>query len=93
VFVVSVLLIAFASCIALVNIIGGYGALRRARHGIPGGYSCVPLFSVLFSTVAWLFSQNTIGIWAFVPAVIDPATWSLAYLPFYLSWRWYHART
>ena len=67
--------------IAIGNIVGCIGASRRKKRGIEEGYSSVPLISLLFSFLAWAFGGSAIGIWAFIPAALDPGTWMLIGLP------------
>lgn len=67
--------------IAIGNIAGCVGAERRYRRGIEEGYSSVPILSLLFSFLAWAFGGSSIGIWAFIPAALDPGTWMLVGLP------------
>jgi len=78
------ILIAIASYIAIVDIVGCTRALIRKRRSQPGGYSTIPILSLALCLIAWLIARPSIGLWAFVPAIFDPATWSLIYLPFYL---------
>ncbi len=85
--VIGFIFVALASCIAIGDVIGGYQAILRRRKGIPRGFSTVPLLSLLFSLAALALLYQTIGYWALLPAALDPATWSLVYLPFYLLWR------
>lgn len=80
----SIIFLCMATFVAAVNIVGVTAAWRRARRGAaPGasGYSCIPLFSLVFAVCAWALGRVTIGVWAFVPALLDPATWSLVLLP------------
>jgi len=73
-----------ATFIAINNIVGVAAAIIRKRHGSDKGYSTVAVVSLLLSIAAWWFGGSTIGLWAFVPAMIDPGTWSLVLLPLYL---------
>jgi hypothetical protein len=86
---IAIVLLVLASFIALANLGGGIRQTQRARKGIPGGYSNVPFFSLIFCLVAWILAGDTIGIWVWLPTALDPGTWSLFILPFYLMWRWY----
>ncbi len=75
--------------IAIGNIAGCVGAARRYRRGIEEGYSSVPILSLFFSFLAWAFGGSSIGIWAFIPAALDPGTWMLVGLPlafFDITW-------
>jgi hypothetical protein len=84
---IATILLILASLVALLNILGSYQAFRRARNGLSGGYSNVALISLVFCLLAWRLAPNTIGAWALIPTLIDPGTWSLVILPFYLAWR------
>jgi hypothetical protein len=86
-FTIAIVLVVLASLVALANLIGCYQATQRARKGLSGGYSTVPILSLVFSLVAWRLAIDTMGYWAFVPAALDPGTWALVFLPFYLLWR------
>ncbi len=59
------------------NTCGVVAAERRRRRGEEGGYSCVPLWSILFATAAWFAGPEPLGIWVSAPAVRDPGTWVL----------------
>src|SRR4051794_30125661 len=85
--IAALVLMALALLIATGNIVGVTQALLRQRHGTPGGYSTVPLFSIFFASAAWFLAGDRIAFGTWLPAVIDPATWSLVILPFYLIWR------
>lgn len=84
--VAATVLMILASFIALGNIIGCVRAEPQR------GYSAVPFLSVLFSGAAWICSSDSIGFWTFIPAVLDPGTWILVILPFYLIWRYFIKR-
>jgi len=84
---IGVAFLALASLIAVANLIGCFRALRRKHLGIDKGYSSIPLLSILFSLVGLAVFRNVIGYWALLPAAIDPGTWSIVILPFYLLWR------
>jgi hypothetical protein len=86
------LFIALATLVAIGNMAGVYGALRRQRQGISGGYSCVPVLSISFAFVARSLASETVGWWAFLPAVLDPGTWVVAVLPIALPWAWLRNR-
>lgn len=75
--------------IAIGNIAGCVGAARRFGAGSEEGYSSVPILSLFFSFLAWTFGEPSIGIWAFIPAALDPGTWMLVGLPltfFDITW-------
>ncbi|MCX7004689.1 MAG: hypothetical protein NTV22_15650 [bacterium] len=77
----SIIFLILAAVIAAGNIGGCTAAMLSKRKGSDKGYSCIPLFSLLFSVGSWLLGRNTIGWWAFVPAILDPGTWVLIALP------------
>lgn len=83
-FYLSVACLVLSSTVAGGNLVGVLGAMRRKRNGIDRGFSTIPICSLLFAIGAWLFSPEVIGFLAFLPAVVDPANWSLACLPFLL---------
>ena len=70
----GIIFLVLSALIASGNIGGCIAAHHRKRKGIPGGYSNVPLFSLLFSTLAWLLARKTLGAWSFLPAIVDPGT-------------------
>ena len=74
--------------LAVVNIVGVSGAYWNRAHGIDRGYSCVPLFSLLFAVAAWFFLRKSFGLWVFVPAALDPGTWVSFYIP-WVIWNYY----
>jgi hypothetical protein len=88
--IVAIIALGLAVFVSIGNIIGCCAAIRRRRKGGTRGYSCVPLVSIVFCTIAWLNTPESIGAWAFLPAALDPGTYSLASLPFYLAWRWHN---
>lgn len=73
-----------STLVACGNIAGSIGAVIRKRRGIDQGYTCIPLVSILFSSLAWVLGGTTIGALAFIPAALDPGTWMLVALPFAL---------
>lgn len=80
---ISVILLTLSALVALGNIGGIISALRRQKRGGKHGYSSVPLISLMLSYFAWLSSRDIVGLWAFLPAVLDPGTWMLVgLLPF-----------
>ena len=89
---IALLLLVLAMYVAAMNIAGSVRTILRRRKGIPGGYSSVPLVSIVFGGGAWWLANDTIGWWAMLPAVIDPGTWVLVTLPF-LLWERFRRRT
>ena len=71
-----------STLIACGNIAGCIGAAIRKKRGIDRGYTCIPLVSILFSSLAWAFGGPAFGLWVFIPAALDPGTWMLLALPF-----------
>jgi len=78
---VSIIFLVLSALISVGNIGGVTAALIRKKKGIDRGYSCIPFFSILFSLGAWLLGRNTIGLWAFTPALLDPGTWMIVAFP------------
>jgi len=70
-----------AGWVALANIVGCVTA--KKDHG----YSCVPLLSLLFCTIAFFVAGEPLGYWLFVPAIIDPGTLVVLLVPGYLIYR------
>jgi|ERR1019366_10485717 hypothetical protein len=64
----------------------------RSRRGDPGGHSVLPIMSLFFSLLAWAYGYETFGLWAFLPAILDPGTWVLVFLPFVLFHIWRNSR-
>jgi len=87
--IVGVICLFLASYAALMNIAGCIAGARRRRKGIEGGYSNVPLVSLLFSTLAWYLTKEQIGLWAFLPAILDPGTLMTLLAPVVLPWIFY----
>jgi hypothetical protein len=79
--ILSIVLLMLAAFIALANIVGVFTATRNKRRGINRGYSCVPVLSAVLCTVAYAASRDRFGLIAFLPCAIDPATWTILYLP------------
>ncbi len=71
-----------SALIACGNIAGCIGAAIRKKRVIYQGYTSIPLISILFSSLAWAFGGPAFGLWAFIPAALDPGTWMLLALPF-----------
>lgn len=80
----SLVLFGLATLIAACNLIGGVAAVRRQRRGDSRGYSAIPLFSIPLSVGAYLAGPEPLGLFALAPAALDPATWSLLSMPFFL---------
>ena len=85
---VSIIFLILSALVALGNIGGIVSALRRKKQGDDHGYSSVPFISLIFSYFAWLSARDAIGLWAFLPAVLDPGTWMLLALPLKLKDWW-----
>ena len=77
----AIICVGLSGFVAFGNISGCISAARWKSKGIDRGFSCVPFFSLIFSLLAWLLGRTTIGLWAFLPAVVDPGTWMLVALP------------
>jgi hypothetical protein len=75
---------ALATLIAIGNCGGCIAAYRRRKHGGSGGYSSVPLMSIMCSVIAWFAIKEEIGVWSFAPAAIDLGTICLVVWPFFL---------
>jgi len=75
---------ALAALVTIMNWGGFIEAWRRRRRGIVGGYSSVPLISLLCCVGAWFAIEDKIGLWSFAPAAIDFGTLNLIALPFFL---------
>jgi hypothetical protein len=54
--VVGVILTALSSLVVIFNICGCIGACRNQKRGIDRGYSNVPLISLLFGILGWIFA-------------------------------------
>ena len=85
-FIVSIIFLVLSIFIVLGNWTGIIGASRNKARGINKGFSCIPFFSILFSLLSWLTGREWMGLWPFLPTVLDPATWPLVFLPL-LLWR------
>ena len=77
----AIVSLSVAAFFAIVNWLGILGAVIRRLTGGKGGYSCVPLLSIVFASLAWMFGGSFVGSYALIPMVADPATWFLLYLP------------
>jgi hypothetical protein len=82
--ILAAVLIALGSLVAVGNIGGCIGAYLRSRRGEGGGFSSVPFLSLLFCVLAWVLSRDQFTPWVFLPAILDPANWSLIALPVFL---------
>jgi hypothetical protein len=85
--IVGIVFVLLASLVAVANLSGTYQAIQLQRKGIQKGYSSVPLLSLMFSILALGALYRSIGYWPLLPAALDPGTWSVLVLPFYLVWR------
>jgi len=80
------ILLAVASLASIGNVAGVLAArLRRGRRGA-GGFSSVPFVSLASCSLAWLLSHDG-SPRLLLPALLDPANWSLVALPFFLLFR------
>lgn len=68
--------------IACVNVAGCIVAAIKKSRGTDQGYTCIPLISFVFSSLAWALGGPAIGPLAMIPATLDPGTWMLVALPF-----------
>ena len=78
---------AFATIVAVGNLLGVGDAILRQQHGDRRGYSVVPFVSLACATAAYCLARNQIGWWVFLPVLGDPATWAVIALPCVLLWR------
>jgi len=77
------ILFGLSTLVAVGNITGVLAAVRRKKRGEDRGFSCVPVLSLVLGIAAWIVGPEPLGAWLLLPALLDPATWSLALLPFY----------
>jgi hypothetical protein len=77
----ALILLILSSLVAIGNLVGCVRATKE--HG----YSSVPVLSLLMCTIAYASARDIIGLWAFLPTVLDPGTWVLFILPVYLVYR------
>ena len=83
-FLVAFLMV-LGSLIAVGNIAGSIRAYLQRRRRAGDAFSSVPLVSLFCSGVTWLVSGDRFVPWVFLPAILDPATWSLIALPVFLA--------
>ncbi len=63
------------SClICLLNIVNNISWVIRKRKD-PSAHkrSNIHVLSIVFSIMAYTFAKNELGLWVFIPAIIDPA--------------------
>ena len=77
----AIILLTLGVVTVMSNIGGCVAVVRRMRKGIDGGCSNVPLISLICCAGAWAFARDSLGLWAFLPALMDPGTWMLIGLP------------
>jgi hypothetical protein len=80
-------LFGLSGLVAVGNLAGVVSATRRRKRGDDRGFSCVPFLSLLLGGAAWLAGPEPLGVWVLAPAALDPATWSLVWLPVCLLLR------
>ncbi len=68
----------------LVNIGGSVSARMDAKKGIERGYTYSPIISLVFSILAWFTGGDELGLYVFIPTILDPGTWLLVIAPFVL---------
>ena len=73
----------FAVLVAVANWSGVIASSKR-KEGATGGYSCIPLVSLVCGVIAWFTIRNKIGLWSFAPAAVDLGTLSFVALPIVL---------
>jgi hypothetical protein len=82
--ILASILVLLAAYVAVMNIIGCASATKE--HG----YSCVPLISLLFCIFAYSYGGEVLGVWLFLPALVDPGTWVLLLAPCYVIYlKWF----
>jgi len=74
-------MILLATFVAVGNIRGCVWAAHNKKNGVDKGYSTVPFVSVLLCGCAYLLAKDVLGLWVFVPALIDPGTLMTLYFP------------
>ena len=70
----------FAALVAVANWSGVFASSKR-KEGAAGGYSCIPLVSLICGVIAWFTIRDKIGLWSFAPAALDLGTLSFVALP------------
>ncbi len=88
----GIVFFALSCCIALMNLSGVIAAWVRRWKGIDRGFSCIPMLTFLASCLAFRLAGSTLVGWCFIPVLLDPFTWSLIVLPFFLLWRYIRTR-
>lgn len=57
----------------------------RKRKNLPGRRpSMIHILSIAFSIIAYICAGNTLGLWVFIPAIADPATFFILIAPILL---------
>jgi hypothetical protein len=80
--IVGIVFCALSCLIAIANIVVGIAGTVRKRRGLPTRHpSMVYVLSIVFSIVAYICAGSTLGLWVFMPATIDPATFFLFAAP------------
>jgi len=80
--ILAIPMILLATFVAVGNIRGCLWAAQNRKKGIDKGYSNVPFVSLVLCGFAYLLAKDVLGIWVFIPALIDPGT----LLTFYFPW-------
>lgn len=72
---IGVAFVCLSCFICLTNIVNNVSWMIRKRKD-PAAHkrSNIHLMSIVFSIMAYAFAKDTLGAWAFVPAIADPAT-------------------
>jgi hypothetical protein len=85
----GIIFLAASALIAIVNLCSTIETWLRRRRGVSVKYSNVLLASFACGCLAWYKARNTIGLWAFLPALLDPGTW----ICFPVAFRWWARRS
>ena len=79
---------ALSALLAISNLSSFNETWLRNRHGARLKHSPVPLISLGCCCLAWFKGRGMIGLWAFLPALLDPGTWMIPPL----AWRYWKER-
>lgn len=72
---IGIVFLCLSCLICLLNIVNNVSwVIKKRKDPQVNKRSNIHVLSVVFSIMAYSFAKNSLGLWAFIPAIIDPAT-------------------
>jgi hypothetical protein len=72
---IGIAFLALSCLVSVTNIVNYALSIVKKRRGeVYRKGSAIHVLSIVFSIMAYVFAGDTLGVWVFIPAILDPAT-------------------